>query len=827
MNALARHRKLTAIWSSEPGWKGWFSTVNHSDVGRMFIVTASFYFLVGGILAMLIRVQLATPHSVFAGPEIYSQLFTMHGTIMMFLFAIPMIEGLAIYLLPKMLGTRDLAYPRLTAYGYWCYFFGGAMLLISLVFGIAPDSGWFMYPPLTGRIHSPGINTDFWLIGITFVEISAICAAVEFTVSILKYRAPGMTLSKMPVFAWYMLVVSLMILTGFPPLILGSILLELERAFAMPFFQVELGGDSLLWQHLFWLFGHPEVYIIFLPAAGMVSTILPVMASTTLLGYRWVVAAAVALAILSFGLWVHHMFTTGIPHMGLAFFSAASTLVAVPTAVQVFAWIGTMWKGSPTLRLPMLHILGFFVTFVIGGLTGVMVAVVPFDWQVHDTAFVTAHLHYVLFGGFVFPVLAGIYYWLPLVTGNRRFFRLGEVAFALIFAGFHVTFLAMHWVGLMGQRRRISTYLPEDGWTVINLISSVGGFVMAFGLTLVLIEILLNLAVRHRAQRNPWGSGTLEWAIPRPSAAYNFASLPRVSSREPLWDNPALPAQLARGDGYLGDAATGRRETLIVDIATGEPEQLVIYPANTRLPIILAAVTGLFFVSLLIKVYVITPFAIAGVVALGWRWVWRLGSRQDLGDQPIGHGVTVPTIAEVSRPPGWWGSVFLLVANATLFGSLLFGYAFLWTIAPGWPPPAFMEPSLPNMLAAAGGAVLAAGGTAMAVRNNQNGSKPVAALLAAVAGALGLVVAFAALLWSAPSAAGHAYNATIVVLGSYGLFHAVLTSLMLLFLLARHGAGYMSQRRRGELSIVMVWSIYLFVVTGLIILAVYLPGLVG
>ncbi|SOE18995.1 cytochrome c oxidase subunit I+III [Hoeflea halophila] len=827
MNALARHRKLTAIWSSEPGWKGWFSTVNHSDVGRMFIVTAAFHFLVGGILAMLIRAQLATPHSAFAGPEIYSQLFTMHGTIMMFLFAIPMIEGLAIYLLPKMLGTRDLAYPRLTAYGYWCYFFGGAMLLISLLFGIAPDSGWFMYPPLTGRIHSPGINTDFWLIGITFVEISAICAAVEFTVSILKYRAPGMTLAKMPVFAWYMLVVSLMILTGFPPLILGSILLELERAFGMPFFQVELGGDSLLWQHLFWLFGHPEVYIIFLPAAGMVSTILPVMSSTTLLGYRWVVAAAVALAILSFGLWVHHMFTTGIPHMGLAFFSAASTLVAVPTAVQVFAWIGTMWKGSPTLRLPMLHILGFFVTFVIGGLTGVMVAVVPFDWQVHDTAFVTAHLHYVLFGGFVFPVLAGIYYWLPLVTGNRRFFRLGEMAFALIFLGFHVTFLAMHWVGLMGQRRRISTYLPEDGWTVINLISSVGGFVMAFGLTLVLIGILLNLAVRHRARRNPWRSGTLEWAIPRPSAAYNFASLPQVNSREPLWDNPVLPAELARGDGYLGDAATGRRESLMVDIATGKPEQLVIYPANTRLPVILAAVTGVFFVSLLVKIYVITPFAIAAVAALGWRWVWQLGSRQDLGDQPIGHGVLIPPIAEVSRPPGWWGSVFLLVANATLFGSLLFGYAFLWTIAPGWPPPAFMEPSLPTMLAAAGGVMLAAGGTAIAVRKNQNGSNPAVAISAALTGALGLVVAFAMMLWNAPPAAEHAYNATIVVLGSYGLFHATLTSLMVLFLLARQRAGYISQRRRGELSIVMVWAIYLFVVTGLIILAVYLPGLVG
>ncbi|TAJ43605.1 MAG: cytochrome ubiquinol oxidase subunit I, partial [Brevundimonas sp.] len=477
MNMLQRHRRLTEIWSSEPGARGLFSTVNHTDLGRMFLAVSFFFFLVGGVLAMLIRAQLATPHSAFAGPEIYNQIFTMHGTIMMFLFAIPTFEGLAMYLLPKMLGTRDLAFPRLSAYGFWCYVFGGTMLLVSMVLGIAPDGGWFMYPPLTGPIYSPGINTDFWLIGITFVEISAIAAAVEITVSILKYRAPGMSLDKMPIFAWYALVTALMILTGFPPLILGSILLELERAFGLPFFQAEFGGDSLLWQHLFWLFGHPEVYIIFLPAAGVISTILPVMCRTTLLGYGWIVASATGLAFLSFGIWVHHMFTTGIPHMGLAFFSAASTLVAVPTGVQLFAWIGTMWKGRPSLRMPMLHLLGFFFTFVIGGLTGVMVAVVPFDWQAHDTAFITAHLHYVLFGGFVFPILAGLYYWMPHVSGRARFFRLGELAFALVFIGFHVTFLAMHWVGLLGQRRRISTYLPEDGWTTVNLISSIGSFV--------------------------------------------------------------------------------------------------------------------------------------------------------------------------------------------------------------------------------------------------------------------------------------------------------------------------------------------------------------
>jgi len=406
MNALRRHRAFTRIWASDPGWKGWFTTVNHTDLGRMFLATAVLFFVIGGLLAMLIRAQLASPRSAFLGPDVYNQVFTMHGTIMMFLFAIPLFEGLAVYLLPKMLGSRDLAFPRLTAYGFWCYVFGSSMLIFALVAGVAPDSGWFMYPPLSSTIGSPGINSDFWLLGITFVEISAICAAVEITVTILKYRAPGMSLDKMPIFAWYALVVAVMILTAFPPLILGSLLLELERAFGMPFFQVDSGGDSLLWLHLFWLFGHPEVYIIFLPAAGAVSTILPVMARTTLFGYGWVVAATISLAVLSFGIWVHHMFTTGIPHMGLAFFSAASTLVAVPTAVQIFAWLGTLWRGRPELHMPMMWILAFFVTFVIGGLTGVMVAVVPFDWQVHDTHFVVAHLHYVLVGGFVFPMLA-------------------------------------------------------------------------------------------------------------------------------------------------------------------------------------------------------------------------------------------------------------------------------------------------------------------------------------------------------------------------------------------------------------------------------------
>lgn len=825
MKALERHRRLTAIWASEPGFKGWFSTVSHTDLGRMFLITAFLFFLIGGLLAMLIRAQLATPHSAFAGPEIYNQIFTMHGTIMMFLFAIPTFEGLAVYLLPKILGGRDLAFPRLTAYGYWCYVFGGTMLLLSMLFGIAPDGGWFMYPPLTGAIYSPGINTDFWLIGITFVEISAIAAAVEITVSILKYRAPGMSLSRMPIFAWYALITALMILTGFPPLILGSILLEVERAFGFPFFQAEYGGDSLLWQHLFWLFGHPEVYIIFLPAAGVVSTILPVMCRTTLLGYGWIVAATVALAFLSFGLWVHHMFTTGIPHMGLAFFSAASTLVAVPTSVQIFAWIGTMWKGRPELHLPMLHILGFFVTFVIGGLTGVMVAVVPFDWQVHDTAFITAHLHYVLFGGFVFPILAGLYYWLPHITGRQRFLRLGELAFGLIFAGFHITFLAMHWVGLLGQRRRIPTYAPEDGWTAINLISSVGSFVLAIGIAIVILDVILHIATPRRGPRNPWGAESLEWAMMTPPPAYNFASLPKVADRAPLTSDPDLPVRLARGEGYLGTPRHDWRETLTVDVASGKPDYHIIYPANSRLPIVMAAVTGLFFLSLLLKVYWMVPIAVAGVLALACKWVWTLGHTQDLGPQSIGCGLCLPNAAAVDRSPGWWGSFFLLIANATFFGSLLFGYAFLWTVAPGWPPPSWFEPSAGLFALGALGCAASPVAIRFAIRVNRRGGAATPGLVVALAGALLLSISCAAILLHTPTPGGHAYGATLYVLGSYGLFHAILVAAMVAHLITRVRHGFASPLRRAEFPIVGLWVDYTSIIVLLVLVATHLPGL--
>ncbi len=814
MKALQLHRAFEAIWGTPKGWRGSLATVNHSTLGIRLMVTAFIFFLIGGVLAMLIRTQLATPGSAFVGPEIYNQLFTMHGSIMMFLFAIPMFEGFAIYMLPKMLGARDLAFPRMTAYGWWCYLFGGTMLLVSMLLGIAPDAGWFMYTPLSSKPYSPGINSDFWLLGITFVEISAIITAVDIVVSILKLRAPGMSLDRMPLFAWYMLVTAAMMLVGFPPLILGSILLELERAFGWPFFEAARGGDSLLWQHLFWLFGHPEVYIIFLPAAGAVSTILPVMARTRILGYGWIVAAILALGFLSFGLWVHHMFTVGIPHMALAFFSAASTVVAVPTGVQIFAWLGTLWAGRPQMHLPMLYLTGFVVTFVVGGLTGVMVAMVPFDWQAHDTAFITAHLHYVLVGGFIFPMLAGAYYWLSHFSGRRHSYTLGKAAFWLIFTGFHLTFFLMHLVGLLGQPRRIDSYPDGIGWTFYNLLSSLGSFVMATGIALVVIDLLLQLFHAPRARRNPWNAGTLEWAMMQPAPSYNIASLPHVDDREPLEKTPGLALELARGEGYLGLPRHGWRETLAVDTATGRIDHIVILPGNSLLPLGTGLVTGSLFLLMLLKLYIWTLVPLAALFVLGWRWAWVLGGKRVYGPLPVGHDREALIHAEVQGSPGWWGSVFLLMANGSLFAALLFGHAFLWTIAPNWPPPALLAGSIPILFTGLVGAVLAA---------QRHTGAPLTGI--------GLGLLLAALLATAwrlvPAPSDHAYGAVVAVLLTYGALHIVLALVIDLFVRARRRAGYIAAIDGAEPRIARLWNDYGLAAGGIVLLATHLPSLLS
>ncbi len=679
------HSQLEGVWGNWPGL-GALAAVNHTTVGLRFLVTGLVFFLVGGVLAMLMRTQLALPEQEIFSAEVYNQLFTMHGTVMMFLFAIPVLEGVAMYLIPKMIGARDLVFPRLSALGYYCYLFGGLIILSSLFLRIAPDSGWFMYTPLSSATYSPGPGPDFWLLGITFVEISAISAGVELVVSILRTRAPGMSLARMPLFAWYILAMALMIIFGFPPLILGSILLELERAGGWVFFAVEGGGDPLLWQHLFWLFGHPEVYIIFLPGAGIVSTLIPVFAGRPIVGYRWIVLAIVMMGFISFGLWVHHMFTVGIPQLALAFFSVASMLVAIPTAIQIFAWLATLWSGRVRFHIPMLWIVGFLVVFVCGGLTGVMLALVPFNWQVHDTHFVVAHMHYVLVGGMLFPLVAGIYYWLPHVSGRMPSDRMGRWGFWLFFLGFNTTFLLMHLTGLLGMPRRVYTYEAGLGWDWLNLLSSVGGFVMAIGVAVVILDVVLHFRFGRKAPPNPWQANTLEWVIPMPVNSYNFASIPEIRSADPLWDQPGLMETVPAGHHGLAGIIQQRRDTYGSDAVTGKVREVIHLPSNSWLPLITAAILAVLCLSLLVKWY---PLAIvAAIVSLlvTLRWSWVNGAHAKTAPTDESHE-DLPLHSRTTDGPGRWGMVVTLMANGTLYVSLLFGWLYLWAVAPQWEVP--------------------------------------------------------------------------------------------------------------------------------------------
>ncbi|MCZ4344427.1 cytochrome c oxidase subunit I [Devosia neptuniae] len=802
---IGLHKALEDIWSTPPGW-GQFSAVNHTILGKRFMVLALIFFTIGGVLAMLIRAQLATPASAFIGPEVYNQIFTMHGTVMMFLFAIPMFEGLAIYMLPKMLGARDLAFPRMTAYGFWCYLFGGAILIIAMLAGYAPNAGWFMYTPLSSGTYSPGINADIWLIGITFVEISAITAAIEIVVSVLKMRAPGMSLERMPIFGWYMLVTGGMMVVGFPPLILGSILLEMERAFELPYFDPTRGGDPLLWQHLFWLFGHPEVYIIFLPAAGVLSTIIPTFARRPLIGYEAVIVAIVAMAFLSFGLWVHHMFTVGIPQLALAFFSAASALVAIPTAVQIFTWIGTIAGGRPKFDIPMLYVVGFFIVFVCGGLTGVMLAMVPFNSQAHDSYFVVAHLHYVLVGGFVFPMLAALYYWLPHFTGRRSVYRLSVPAFWLILIGFNLTFFLMHLTGLMGMPRRISTYPSNWGWDWLNLLSSFGSFIMTMGFALVLTDIILQFRFGPRGPRNPWGARTLEWAMPTPPASYNFAALPAIDRRADDLDTNAIGPRLARGAGYLGFAREGRQETLGIDTLSGRPDHVIILPQRSFLPLWTALVTGGFFLSLLFKLYWLTPVAACAVIALFCLWPRGLGSTRDTGPIDIGQGEAVPTDNEVKNNVTYWASLLAVAADATLYSALLFGALYLPVVSSGWTG----EAAPVNGLAALSvPAALAAAFCARRARSaNAVSRTPAGWLLGAVG--LALLAACACLIgiMMLDDPTSHANPALRLALFAYGALHATIAAIMAGHAWWRWRTGFVSALRATDLRLTVLWADY-------------------
>ncbi|OON60549.1 cytochrome c oxidase subunit I [Massilia sp. KIM] len=793
--------QLEEVWRTPKGWR-FFKSVNNTNIGLLYIGTALLFFVLAGILALLMRIQLAVPDNTFLSASTYNQVFTMHGTVMMFLFAIPVVEAIAVYLLPNMLGARDLPFPRLSAYAFWAYAFGGLAFFCTLFVGLAPDGGWFMYPPLTGSKYSPGLNADFWLLGIGFIEISAIAGAIELIVGILFTRAPGMTLLRMPVYAWSMLVVGVMIVFAFPAVIAGTALLELERAFDWPLFDAERGGDPLLWQHLFWFFGHPEVYIIFLPAAGMVSTMIPTIAGRPLVGRRAIIVALVGVGFFSFGLWAHHMFTSGLGVMEMSFVSAASMAVAVPTAIQVFAWIATLWSGKVKMSAPALFLLGFMFIFVLGGLTGVMVAVIPFDWQVHDTYFIVAHLHYVLIGGMVFPVFAGIYYWLPLINGNQLSERLSRWIFGLLFGGFNLAFFPMHITGLYGMPRRVYTYLPEMGWDFLNMLSTVGAFVFALGVLVFIVDVVRTLRKPEREVGNPWNAATLEWL---PSEDYGNRSIARVHSTNPLWDQPTLSAEVAAGAHYLPNTVTGRRETIATSPVAGEPRYVMVLPGDSWLTVLAALGTAGFFLLLTVKLmWLAWAF---GIVAVGATiaWLWQSDRAPGLKEARIGRDLVLPVNARGTASQSWWGTFIMLVVDAFIFGSFGFAYIHISMRLEICPPPGA---SLPDAVWPMASVALLLAGSALIWLGSRLDRKFLPWLALA---ALGCAIASFCAEWQGwqlvrLDGSANAWSATIATLLGYQGMHIVLLMLLAPYLALRVWRGHLTEHSLATFdNIALMW----------------------
>ena len=819
---------LKRAWAPPTGWR-WPSAVNNTQVGLFYIGTALLFFVLAGVLGLLMRAQLALPGVALMDPPLYNQVFTMHGTVMMFLFAVPVVEAIAVYLLPSMLGARDLPFPRLSAYAFWAYAVGGLAFFCTNFFGASPDGGWFMYPPLTGTEHSPGIGADFWLLGIGFIEISAIAGAIELIIGILFTRAPGMTLARMPVFAWAMLVVALMIVFAFPAVIAGTTLLEMERAFDWPFFIADRGGDPVLWQHLFWFFGHPEVYIIFLPAAGLVSMMVPTLARTRLVGYRAVVIALVAVGIISFALWAHHMFTAGLGHWQVLLVSAASLAVAVPTSVQVFAWIATLWRGQLRLNGAGLFLLCFLFTFVAGGLTGVMVAVLPFDWQVHDTYFIVAHLHYVLIGGVVFPVFAALYHWTPLVNGQVLSERCARWVVGLMFGGFHLAFFPMHVAGLMGMPRRVYTYDAGLGWELWNLLSSIGAAVFAAGVLLFLVDALRTWLRPPQDAGNPWQAGTLEWL---PAGDYGTRSIPQVTSREPLWDRPGLAAEVEAGRHWLPGTVTGARETIVTSALHARPMQLLVLPGDSWLPLLAGLGTAGFFLLLTVQWTVLaSSFGVAGLAAL-LAWLWQTDRQGQVGLAQVGDDCHLPATARGTRSHSWWATWVLVVVDASICASLGFAHLHVSMLATVCPPPGAR---LPPTAAVLGGLTLAAGSALLmalmarrAVGDRlMTGKLRFAGLLllafALATGAWGL--GLAAHLDAGLSPRANAWSATVAALLSWQGFHMCVLGVMTAYLLARHGSGLLSPAQRNTLDNIALFWLYTLLQGALVIGVIqWLPG---
>ncbi len=594
--------RLTRIWETPPSIMSWITSVDHKSIGIRYIYTAFAMFVLAGIGALTMRTQLAVPRNTLLSPAQYDEIYSTHGTIMIFFFATPISFGIGNFVVPLMIGARDMAFSRLNAFGYWVFLCAGLFLISSLLIGQAPDDGWTSYVPLTGRSYTPGLNQDYWCLSLIFLAVSTTSGSPNFIITIFKMRAPGMSLNRLPLFLWAILTTSFAVIFALPALTTANILLELDRKVGTHFFDPTHGGDALLWQHLFWVFGHPDVYIIFLPAVGVVSTLVTTFTHRPIVGHIYVALATVSIGIISFGVWVHHMFAVGLPSISNSFFSAVSMIITIPSGIQIFAWIATVLKGRPRVSVPFLWVIGFVFLFLIGEVTGVMFAAVPFDQQTTDSYFVVAHFHYVLIGGAVFPILGAIYYWFPKMSGRMLHHGLGLWTFGLTFLGMNLTFFPMHIVGMLGMPRRQWTYAANAGWDAYNQAETVGAYILALGVLLYIVNVAWSLGHGEPAGDNPWDADTLEWATSSPPPPYNFSRIPIVRGLAPIWE----PAGVGGGPEL-----NERRETLGTSVLDARPQGRIVIPEDTILPLFMAITLVLIFWGILVS---LPPLIIAGVV---------------------------------------------------------------------------------------------------------------------------------------------------------------------------------------------------------------------